>query len=90
MKYSVQWTGRALAALAQVWLDNPALRAAINQAVATIDELLQVDPQVQGESRDADRRIVFVPPLVVIFRVNTARGTVRVLNMRLIKRRGGH
>ena len=85
MKYSVQWGRLALEALARIWLDNPAQRAEITQATATTDQLLQVDPQTQGESRDSGRRIVFVPPLVIVFRVETVRRVVRILNVRNMK-----
>ena len=88
MKYTVQWSRRAVDALAQFWLDNTVQRTEITQATATIDQLLQFNPDEQGESRDDGRRILFVPPLVVIFRVNTEHNMVRVLNVGQLKRRG--
>jgi hypothetical protein len=85
VKYSVQWGRLALEALARIWLDNPIQRAAITQATATTDQLLQDNPHAQGESRDNDRRIAFVPPLVIVFRVETVRRVVRILNVRNMK-----
>jgi hypothetical protein len=88
VKYAIRWSRRALDAVAQLWLDNPALRAEITEATATIDRLLQFDPHEQGESRDDGRRILFVPPLVVVFSADAERNLVRVLNVRQLKRGG--
>jgi hypothetical protein len=87
LKYTVRWSGRAVYAVAQLWLDFPDLRSEITQATATVDHLLQFNPAEQGESRNDDRRILFVPPLVVIFRESAATETVSVLDVRQIKRR---
>lgn len=88
MKFTVQWSHRALDAVTQLWLDNANQRAGITRATAAIDQILQFDPNEKGEARDDDRRIFFVPPLVVIFSVNVDRNLVRVLNTRHLKRRG--
>jgi hypothetical protein len=87
VKFTVRWSRRALDALTQLWLDEPTQRSAITQATATIDLLLQSDPDQRGESRDDDRRILFVPPLIVIFSVDTDHRVVRVLNARHLKLR---
>jgi hypothetical protein len=78
----------ALDALGQLWIDNVGERAEITRAAATIDQLLVTNPHEQGEDRNDDRRILFVPPLVVLFSVDTNHNVVRVLNVRLLKRRG--
>lgn len=88
VKYAVRWSRQALDALAQLWLDNPAQRAEFTQATATIDQLLLVNPHEQGESRDDGRRILFVPPLIVIFSVDADHNVVRMLSVRHLKRRG--
>ena len=88
MKFTVEWSRRALDAIAKLWLDHSDQRSAITQAIATIDQLLQFAPENQGESRDDDRRILFVPPLVVIFRVDIDRQLARILDARHLKRRG--
>jgi hypothetical protein len=74
--------------LAALWLEAPADRAAITAATALTDRLLQENPQEQGESREGNERILFAPPLVVNFTVNEARRTVRVVNLRHLKRHG--
>jgi hypothetical protein len=68
-------------------LDNPNKRAEITQAAAAIDQLLAMNPHEQGEERDGGRRIFFVPPLVVLFSLDTTYSVVRVLNVRDLKRR---
>jgi hypothetical protein len=79
-----------LESVARAWLDNPASRAAITEAVANADELFAVDPLNQGESREWDRRVVIFHPLVFTIRVDEARRVVRVLNIRHQSRRGSH
>jgi plasmid stabilization system protein ParE len=88
VKYSVRWSRQAHDMLAQLWLDHDAERAEITQAAAMLDQLLLSDPQAQGESRDDGRRILFVPPLVIVFRVDSDHSVVRVLNVRHLRRRG--
>jgi hypothetical protein len=87
VKFTVQWSRRALDAVAQLWLDNPDGRAEITNATTATDQLLKFDPGEKGESRGGDRRILFVPPLVVIFRVDSNTTTVRVLDARHLRRR---
>jgi hypothetical protein len=88
VKFSIRWSRRALDSVAQLWLDNPDQRSGITQATATIDQLLQFDPQEHGESRNDGRRIVFVPTLVAIISVDADHNVVRVLDVRQLKRRG--
>jgi hypothetical protein len=76
-----------LEAVAELWLDNPDQRAQITEAAATIDQLLQFNPLEQGESRNNGGRILFAPPLVVIFRADTESRSVRVLSARQLKPR---
>jgi plasmid stabilization system protein ParE len=88
VKYTIHWSRQALDAVAQLWLDNPAQQAEITEATAAVDQLLQYDPHERGESRDDGRRIVFVPPLAVIFHVDAGQNLVRILTVRHLKRRG--
>jgi plasmid stabilization system protein ParE len=81
MRYQVVWTRRADSELADVWTDS-ADRNAVSYAARQIDSALARDPLACGESRTAGRRIFFVQPLVVIFRVVEADRTVRVLGVR--------
>lgn len=88
MKFTVVWSGKALEALARLWLESPVERTSITNATAMIDQLLAIDPHDKGESRDDGRRILFVAPLVTIFRVNEFDRMVRILHVRQLKRRG--
>jgi hypothetical protein len=60
VRYTVRWSRRALDAVARAWLDSPANRAAITEAVDTADDLFAIDPVNQGESREEDRRVVIL------------------------------
>jgi hypothetical protein len=88
VNFSLQWSRRALDALARIWVESPKNRGEISQAAATVDQILAVDPEERGESRDKGRRVLFVLPLVVTFRVDVDRGVVRVLDLREARRRG--
>jgi hypothetical protein len=77
MKYSVAWLRTAEQELAAIWL-GATDRAAITRAAHAIDQQLQQDAHVKGESRHAGRRILIELPLVVSFRVDQAAGVVLV------------
>ena len=81
MKWTVGWSPFALNQLAELWL-AASDREAITQAVDEIDRQLRLDPLTQGESRTAGRRILFLPPLVVIFEVVEPDRKVSVLAVR--------
>jgi plasmid stabilization system protein ParE len=68
MKYKVDWLPAAEQELADVWL-QAADRDAVSQAAHAIDQVLELDPHHAGESRPEGRRILFAPPLGVIFRI---------------------
>jgi len=80
MSYTVRWVNSALADLTQLWLDAQD-RASITAAVHAIDEALSRDPLNCGESREEDRRIFFVAPLAITFRVDSDRRQVIVLDV---------
>jgi hypothetical protein len=65
VSYTVQWSRRALESLAQIWLDYPNDHAAITEAVSTADRSLAINPFSIRESRENDRRILIVPPVVL-------------------------
>jgi hypothetical protein len=74
--------------LARLWAQGDgAVRQALTSASNDIDKLLQRDPTSEGESRASGRRITFVPPLVVVFRVEADGKTVTVLEIRLYRRK---
>jgi plasmid stabilization system protein ParE len=89
VSYTVRWNQQSLDALADIWLANAEHRAEINEATASIDQLLANDPSRQGESRENNRRILVMLPLVVMFTVNEMDREVRVSNVRHVKRRDG-
>ena len=85
--FRVRWARRALDELADRWAQaDSALRKALTAASHTIDQRLGRDPLNDGESRSRGRRLTFVPPLAVIFRVENDGQTVSVLNVRLFRR----
>lgn len=80
--FRVRWKQSALNELAALWLAaDSEIRTAINTAVQSIDELLRLDPEGEGESRPNKRRILFVAPLGVLFRVRVEQSVVRVLQV---------
>jgi hypothetical protein len=90
VSYSVRWSRRALDALAEIWLANPAERNEINHAAESLDRLLGVNPASQGESRGDDHRIVFMPPLVIDVIVHVENEVVRIVKIRHMRRRGNN
>ena len=67
MNHTVVWLQSAEQELAELWLDA-ADRDAITNAASLIDQLLGANPENEGESRPAGRRILFVAPLGAVFR----------------------
>lgn len=87
--FSVQWTPAALNELAALWTEaDSAERQSLTDATREIDSALRLSPQSAGESRDEPRRILFVPPLGVTFKVQPLDRTVRVLRVWRLRRRG--
>jgi plasmid stabilization system protein ParE len=90
VKFTVIWSFAALNELAEIWL-RASDRQAITDAAEAIDQLLEADPIVVGESRDGGRRILINPPLVVIFNVSVESGAVVVVRVRCSRREAsGH
>ncbi|OYV92610.1 MAG: hypothetical protein B7Z73_04890 [Planctomycetia bacterium 21-64-5] len=70
MSYHVRWRKEASDELTDIWLDGDATdRREVTNATAAIDKALARNPEDCGESRSADRRILFNHPLAVIFQV---------------------
>src|SRR5450759_4456139 len=63
--------------LAALWMDA-ANRTAVTWAAHEIDGLLRHNPKEQGESRSLGRRVFFVRPLGVFFRVYSSDRVVQV------------
>ena len=86
--YRVEWLDAALDELARLWVQADAnLRQALTNASRRIDQRLERDPLNEGESRSNGRRITFVPPLAVTFRVDVATRTVTVVEIVLFQPR---
>ena len=84
--FEVRWARPALDELARLWTTaDSSLRQAITTASNVADQRLQLDPMNEGESRAQGRRITFVAPLAIVFRVDGR--TVSVLQVRLFRRR---
>lgn len=87
--YRVRWEGKALIALAALWVSaNSAERKAITAASHQVDQRLRRDPENEGESRPKGRRIMFEAPLAVVFRIEPDGRTVSVLQVRMFRKRG--
>ena len=86
--FRVRWEGRALRELADMWIRaNSTEQRAITEASHKIEQRLRADPESESESRPNGRRITFVPPLAVTFRIEAGGQLVSVLQVRMFRRR---
>jgi hypothetical protein len=77
--WNVIWAEPAMDELARRWnAADSAMRQAITEAAAELDRLLSQDPLQQSESRDPGERIMIVPPLGAVYRVDEGSNTVFV------------
>lgn len=83
MKFLLEWKQTATDELAAIWVgaDSPTRRK-ITVATNKVDSLLRSDPHQHGESRDADRRILFVAPLAITYFIDAEAAKVEVLRVR--------
>jgi plasmid stabilization system protein ParE len=86
MNYTVVWKPEAERRLADLWL-AASDRAAVTRAANRIDQLLQTNPDQQGESRGRGRRILIEAPLGILFVVKPADRIVQVLTVWRFKTR---
>jgi plasmid stabilization system protein ParE len=86
MRFTVIWQPPAQGRLAEIWI-NTDDRQAVTAASHRIDQLLKTDPQMRGESRSRNNRVLVVPPLAVYYDVNEEDRTVHVLTVRKVPRR---
>jgi hypothetical protein len=78
--FRVRWKKSALDEMATHWTASDSThRQAITKEVHAIDGRLQLDPNGQGESRPNGRRILFEPPVGVLFRIRPDLNVVQVL-----------
>lgn len=80
MNYTVTWMPDALDELTAVWT-VASNRKAITEATYRIERALAANPLGVGESRDANRRLAFDPPLQVMFRVFAGDKRVEVVSV---------
>jgi len=84
--FRLRWSRRALDALTDHWLRaDSATRRAITTAQHAVEQRLQRDPLHEGESRARGRRVTFVSPLTVYYRVEADGQTVSVLFVRVFR-----
>jgi mRNA-degrading endonuclease RelE of RelBE toxin-antitoxin system len=85
--FLVRWKKTASNKMTDLWLGGDSdLRKAITQAIHSIDQQLQSDPLNLGESRSGKRRIHFVSPLGILYKVDETKSMVRVLQVWHVKR----
>jgi len=85
--FEVEWLQSAVDELTRIWTAaDSALRQDITAASNQIDQQLENNPHGAGESRPGGRRILFVFPLGVVFRVEPDDKTVTVLGVWLVRR----
>jgi hypothetical protein len=80
VNYTVRWLPAAEQELAALWLDTAA-RAAVTRAANALDQALQRAPEELGESRSQSLRILFEPPLGILFRVRVDMRVVEVAHV---------
>lgn len=78
MTWTVVWKPSAEQHLANMWI-GAADRQAITDAANQRELFLKYLPDQIGESRDGDRRILIVPPLAVVYKVDDMDRKVTVL-----------
>lgn len=87
----VEWLQPAVDELTSIWLKADSMtRRAITLAARQIESALSVNPQEEGESRPAGRRILFAEPLAVVFEVDEANKLATIVTVwQFGRRRGG-
>jgi len=86
--WSVEWKLSAMDNLANDWIAaDSEERQQITAAAHAVHENLSQDPFVKSESRLGNRRVMFCPPLVVEFVVNSDSRIVTVAQVRFYRPR---
>lgn len=81
MKFTLIWKQSAEDQLTEIWLSSDD-RDSVTAATLEVDRLLSRDPDLQGESRSANERILVELPLIVTFEVNVDDRKVTIINVR--------
>jgi hypothetical protein len=88
--FRLRWEERAMNELAAVWLKSESQRrAAITGATSQIEKLLLDDPIWWSEPHAHGRRIIYVPPLGVTFRIEENGEVISVLGAWLFLEHNG-
>lgn len=86
--WRVRWAKVARNALTEGWLQaDSSLRQAITAATYQLDQHLQMNPDMVGESRPGGRRILLESPLGVLYRIEPGIQTVSVLRTWIFHKR---
>lgn len=80
MNYKVQWMPTAVDQLGLL-LADPAIQSAILRSVYRVDALLEYFPDLVGESREGDERVILDPPLTLYYRIDSNAKVVEVLRL---------
>jgi plasmid stabilization system protein ParE len=80
MKYVVVWEPPAERDLTVTWLGSR-MRHVVSRAADEIDAELERKPHDCGESREGGRRVMFVWPLGVSFKIDEDRQEVRIISV---------
>jgi hypothetical protein len=78
-RYTVVWSRSAKTQLAELWLNNPAIREEITKAADQIDRTLAQAPESLGIVVSPRARLVVHPPLSALFLVFENDRQVRVI-----------
>ena len=87
MNYTAYWLPNAENELAAIWMAAPD-RNAVTRASHEVDLRLEANAPNEGESRTNGLRILFVPPLGVLFGVEPGTSLVLVAQNWTYRRRG--
>ncbi len=89
--FQVQWVQSALDKLAATWIEaDSALRSRITVAMTQVDQCLRAGPGDQGESREENRRTLFIAPLGIDYLLEEDDRRVIVLRVWLAQRRNAN
>jgi hypothetical protein len=80
-RFTVVWSRSAKRRLAELWLDNPAIRREVTEAADQIDRALAQVPTTIGISVSPRSRLVVHPPLSVLYWISENDKQVRVIHV---------
>jgi hypothetical protein len=62
--------------------DAPQLTAILS-AMSEVEAMLQNEPEFGGESRDAEKRLLIVDPLLITYKIDLRRRIVKIVRVRI-------